>query len=86
MVIKGKSGKEWCNAILADENQDKYIFVSIGHKISLTTASQVVNRLTWRGSPEPIRLTDLISRKMIRKMQEEHFKNAPSFEMIYLSK
>lgn len=35
MKIKGKSGKEWCTAILSDSNQNHHLYVSVGTKISL---------------------------------------------------
>jgi hypothetical protein len=46
----------------------------------------VVLKLVVRDGPEPIRVVDGFTRRMIRKMQEEDYKKAPSFEMIYLSK
>lgn len=62
------------------------MYISIGTKISLSTATQVVLKLVVRDGPEPIRVVDGFTRRMIRKMQEEDYKQAPSFDMIYLSK
>lgn len=71
---------------MVNENDNKHLYVSIGHKISLMTAWEVVKKMTVYETPEPVRLVDLISRKRIRKMNEKDYKDSPSFEMIYLSK
>jgi hypothetical protein len=39
IVIKGRSQREWCTAILTDVDQNQHIYVSIGTKISLKTAT-----------------------------------------------
>jgi deoxyinosine 3'endonuclease (endonuclease V) len=72
--------------MLVNEEQNQHLYVSIGHKISLETAFQIVKKLTIYETAEPIRLVDLISRKKIRKMWENDYNSAPSFEMVYLSK
>lgn len=54
--------------MLVDENQDKHNFISIGHRISLSTATQIALKLTHREGPEPIILVDRNSRKRIKKM------------------
>ena len=42
----------------------KPIYVSIGHKVSLRTASKIVKEVTKFRIPEPLRLADINSRKM----------------------
>ncbi|MGH9934286.1 MAG: endonuclease V [Nitrososphaerales archaeon] len=44
----------------------KPIYVSIGHKVSLRTASKIVKEVTKYRIPEPLRLADINSRKMAR--------------------
>ena len=52
--------------------------------ISLDIATKIALRLCRFEGPEPVRLVDKISRKMIKKMGEENYKDAKSYEMIYL--
>ena len=52
--------------------------------ISLETATKVALKLCRFEGPEPVRLVDRVSRKMIRKMGEENYKAAKSYDMIYL--
>jgi deoxyribonuclease V len=44
----------------------KPIYVSVGHKVSLRTASKIVKEVTKYRIPEPLRLADINSRKMAR--------------------
>jgi deoxyinosine 3'endonuclease (endonuclease V) len=45
------------------------IYVSIGHKISLESARQVVLAASKFRVPEPIRFADYLSREFIRKKE-----------------
>ena len=58
ITIKGKSGQEWCKAMVADEDLNKYIYLSIGNKISLSTATQIVLKLLIEDGPLPIKVID----------------------------
>ena len=60
------------------------MYISIGTMISLDTATKIALRLCRFEGPEPVRLVDKISRKMIKKMGEENYKDAKLYEMIYL--
>lgn len=44
----------------------KPIYVSVGHKISLKTASNIVKEVTRYRIPEPLRLADINSRKIAK--------------------
>ncbi|MGH9922437.1 MAG: endonuclease V, partial [Nitrososphaerales archaeon] len=48
------------------KTNSKPIYVSIGHKVSLRTASKIVKEVTKYRIPEPLRLADINSRKMAR--------------------
>ncbi len=50
------------------------LYVSIGHRISLDTAINIVVQCSHRGQPEPIRLAHQISRGIVREKihSEEH--------------
>lgn len=62
------------------------MYISIGTMISLKTAANIVLDLCRFGGegPEPVRLVDRISRRKIREMSEENYKNARSYEMVFL--
>jgi deoxyribonuclease V len=46
----------------------KQIYVSVGHKISLTTAIQIIKKITKKEEwiPEPLRIADLNSKKLVK--------------------
>jgi deoxyribonuclease V len=48
------------------KTNSKPIYVSVGHKVSLRTASKIVKEVTKYRIPEPLRLADINSRKMAR--------------------
>ncbi|MFY3740238.1 MAG: deoxyribonuclease V [Candidatus Nitrosomirales archaeon] len=48
------------------KTNSKPIYVSIGHKVSLKTASKIVKEVTKYRIPEPLRLADINARKMAR--------------------
>lgn len=58
-------------AAIAIAGVSKPIFVSIGHKISLDTAVDVVIRSSIHRIPEPVRQADLTSREMLRKLSPD---------------
>jgi deoxyinosine 3'endonuclease (endonuclease V) len=37
--------------MLTDENENKHIYISIGHRISLKTATEIVHRLSKYETP-----------------------------------
>jgi deoxyinosine 3'endonuclease (endonuclease V) len=58
-MIKGKGREKTCGT-------KNPIFISIGHNISLENAIQICCGLSLARIPEPIRLADLIGRKLIK--------------------
>jgi deoxyribonuclease V len=46
----------------------KQIYVSVGHKISLTTAIKIIKKITKKEEwiPEPLRIADLNSKKLVK--------------------
>ena len=67
MKLIGKSGKVWGVALRTSDSSKRYVFVSIGHRISLEAASNLVCLCSKYRIPEPIRMADLGSRDVIRK-------------------
>ena len=54
--LVGKSGEVWGKALA--EKSKKEIYISLGHRISLETAYQIVKNCCIYRIPEPIRLAD----------------------------
>ena len=52
----------------------KPIFISVGHKISLSEATKVVAWLSMYRIPEPVRQADLFGRELIRQQQQQQNK------------
>jgi deoxyinosine 3'endonuclease (endonuclease V) len=48
------------------------IFVSQGHRMDLATAIRVVRDVCYSREPEPLRLADRISRRVVRKILRKH--------------
>jgi len=51
--------------------RERPIFVSIGHRITLARALDVVRASTLQGHPEPLKLADRIGREMKRNKRNE---------------
>lgn len=66
VAVIGESGTTWANALLTGNAQNKPIYVSVGHKVSLQTASKLVQKLCVYRVPAPIRFADLHSRAHLR--------------------
>ena len=64
----GTSGKVWGVALKGDDKVFNPVYVSTGHKISLTTAEELVFSCSRSRIPEPVRQADLRSREFIRKL------------------
>lgn len=59
-------GFQIATALYTGKSKHPSCFVSVGHRISLSTATEIVKKCTINKIPEPIRLADLISRNRIR--------------------
>lgn len=56
-------------ALYTGKSKHPRCYVSVGHRISLTAAVEVIKKCSKSKIPEPIRQADLISRDYIRKMK-----------------
>ena len=67
----GNSGRQW-GYILKSTNQeeDAPLIISMGNKITNQTALKIVKKMCKNRIPEPIRLADLITRRLIRARQK----------------
>eukprot|EP00746_Dinoflagellata_sp_MGD_P052880 gnl/MRDRNA2_/MRDRNA2_23352_c0_seq1.p1 gnl/MRDRNA2_/MRDRNA2_23352_c0~~gnl/MRDRNA2_/MRDRNA2_23352_c0_seq1.p1 ORF type:complete len:314 (-),score=32.08 gnl/MRDRNA2_/MRDRNA2_23352_c0_seq1:52-993(-) len=85
-LLTGESGRVWGAALLPSPSQPTVpkrlqvapknpIFVSVGHRISLESAIQVVSLCcTSARIPEPVRLADIRSREYVREVKEKEQK------------
>lgn len=64
----GDSGTCWGVGLTMSDDCKRPLYVSCGHKISLDTAVEIVNRSCRYRMPEPIRQADLGSRDYLRKL------------------
>ena len=61
----GKSRTQWGYALRTTKEYDYPMIISIGHKVSNETALQIVKKTCIYRVPEPIRLSDKISRRLV---------------------
>jgi len=66
--LVGESGTVWGAAVRSHDDSPNPIFVSQGHKISLSTALIVVKACTQFRVPEPTRQADIRSRAYLRNL------------------
>ncbi|XP_045821724.1 endonuclease V isoform X1 [Trifolium pratense] len=69
VTLVGCSGRTWGVAMRSTQGSVKPIFISIGHRISLQTATAIVQMTCKYRVPEPIRQADIRSRDYIRKFE-----------------
>eukprot|EP01084_Bolivina_argentea_P258222 435232_1 len=70
--LRGKSGKVQGAAVCFNDSVASPIFVSIGNRVSLTTAVDVVKACSRFRIPEPIRQADIRSREALRNFMAVH--------------
>lgn len=64
--VVGISGTTWARALITGNAKNRPIYVSVGHKVSLDTATRLVRQLCEFRVPAPIRAADLHSRAVLR--------------------
>jgi len=64
-------------AMRSTSRSTKPIFISVGHKINLNDAADVVHQLCYYREPEPIRQADILSRKVMREDYRQHIIECP---------
>lgn len=65
-LLQGKSGTIWGAAIRCLDSAKNPVFISQGHRVSLETCIQVVQKTSLFRIPEPIRQADLRSRQVVK--------------------
>jgi deoxyinosine 3'endonuclease (endonuclease V) len=74
-ALVGYSDKKWGYALRSTDYYDDPIIVSIGHKVSNETALEVTKMCCYYKEPEPIRLADKITRRLIKAYQNFVYNN-----------
>ena len=82
-LLVGDSGKAWGAAVRNTKGAVNPIFVSVGHKIELKIAVDVVLKLSEFRVVEPIRLADKKSRELVEAWKGNKA-TLPTFDMVYL--
>ncbi|KAI0561598.1 Deoxyribonuclease V [Gracilaria domingensis] len=72
--VVGQSGFLWGKAIMTGHAQRKPIYVSVGHRVGLSTCAKLVQTLCDYRVPAPVRYADLHSRAFIRGERNDLFK------------
>ena len=67
--LVGESGTVWGAAFRSTDESSKPIFVSLGHRLSLSTALELTRRVCRYRIPEPVRAADLGSRDHLRQLE-----------------
>jgi deoxyinosine 3'endonuclease (endonuclease V) len=70
--LVGHSGTVWGASLRSTDSASNPIFVSIGHRISLHTAVNIVHACCQHRIPTPVRLADLGSREFIRQWKVQN--------------
>lgn len=68
--VIGKSGRVWGNAYFAPGADKKPVYVSVGHKLDLPTAMQIVRAVSVHRVPEPVRRADFKGREEVQKRKK----------------
>jgi deoxyinosine 3'endonuclease (endonuclease V) len=67
----GDSGRTWGAALRCTQESTNPIYVSVGHRMSLDTALDLVNlTITKFRIPEPIRQADLRGRELVKQIYD----------------
>jgi deoxyinosine 3'endonuclease (endonuclease V) len=66
--VIGQSGRVWGAAVRATKTTGNPVYVSVGHRVSLSTALELVKATSLYRVPEPVRQADLLSRDMLRDL------------------
>jgi len=66
--LVGNSGKVWGNGLKSGKDSNDPLIVSIGHRVSLETATKIVDTCCKHRVPEPIRFVDHASRQRIKAL------------------
>jgi len=66
----GYSGRQWGYILKSSDEDEGYLVISMGNKISNQTSLKIVKKMCKKKLPEPIRLADLITRRLIKARQK----------------
>ncbi|KAL5473519.1 hypothetical protein EMCRGX_G028010 [Ephydatia muelleri] len=70
----GNSGRVLATAVRTSDDATNPVYVSIGHKISLETATRLTIACSKKRVPEPVRMADLLSRRHLREEKKSRWR------------
>ena len=74
--LVGLSGRHWGYVLKSSNKEgDEPLIISMGHKITNQTSLKIVKKMSKRVIPEPIRIADLITRRLITARKKFGMKN-----------
>ncbi|XP_071966055.1 endonuclease V-like isoform X2 [Antedon mediterranea] len=79
--LSGSSGKILGKVLRVCDESSNPVYVSVGHKISLETAVDLVHRCSKHRIPEPIRQADIRSREFLREKYEPKLRKQPRVKL-----
>ncbi|KAL6874026.1 hypothetical protein ACP4OV_014108 [Aristida adscensionis] len=68
--LTGQSGTQWGMAMRSSPGSSKPIYISVGHRISLDSATAIVKLCCKYRVPEPTRQADIRSKLFLQKLQK----------------
>lgn len=71
----GFSGRQWGNVLKSSNEDENPLIISMGNKISNQMALKIVKKMCKSRIPEPIRIADLITRRLIKARKKYGTKN-----------
>lgn len=74
VYLKGTSEAIWGAALRSTDKACSPIFISIGNKVTIDTALKILNISINYRVPEPIRITDLTTRLLLKHYESLNFK------------
>ncbi|XP_066371150.1 uncharacterized protein [Miscanthus floridulus] len=70
ILLTGQSGTKWGMALRSCPGLSKPIYISVGHRISLDSATVIVKSCCKYRVPEPTRQADIRSKAFLQKLQK----------------
>lgn len=83
VTLVGKSGRIWGAALRSTDSSTDPVIVSVGHRISLDTALELVKSCCKFRVPEPVRVADIESRVLVKDSIKKGIVGKASNKMVF---
>ncbi|KAL4499317.1 hypothetical protein ABPG72_006903 [Tetrahymena utriculariae] len=84
-VLQGDSGRVWGAAYKSKKDVIDPIIVSVGHKITLQSGLDLISKCCNFRIPEPVRVADIRSRELVKKITLQEALTAPTNTLEFLT-